>query len=450
MTLTNDTNDTNDDLNDDTNDDSSEYDSEYYEPTICLNLICRNEAHLIIDCLDSVQDHVTDYVICDLGSTDGTKERIEEWYRNHPKPGHLFNLEFKNFGATRTEALRLAQEHSQSDYILFMDANMRLKIRQDPIDNTDLPFILSVYESISEFNIVMVKICQHTLQYYRRIIIRRDMEDVKYIGATHEYLSAAEDEQTLQIDKIYLEISQSSDFTTGGSKMTQDIHLLLEELIEEPDNSRDMFYLAQSYRDTGNDLMAIKWYRKRADLENTWPEERYISLIEIYKCHVRLRSDYQIRVQPLFQAIRLDHQRLEAYSHLMSTTLRDQFLSPNFFHVSRLIFSQFGISSQIECDSSKYLLFVDQRIYDHDFLFNYANFLQEGGYFSTAIEVIDQLLQNESSELLRLRPYLLKIKRMSQAKNRFIDLITEAIIETLCGRPEKLFSDPVKNIIKIK
>jgi glycosyltransferase involved in cell wall biosynthesis len=36
---------------------------------------------MILDCLRSVHNHITDWVICDVGSTDNTKKLIREYYQ---------------------------------------------------------------------------------------------------------------------------------------------------------------------------------------------------------------------------------------------------------------------------------------------------------------------------------------------------------------------------------
>jgi hypothetical protein len=45
-------------------------------PAICLNMIVRNEAHIIAETLDSVARYITSWVIVDTGSNDGTQNLI--------------------------------------------------------------------------------------------------------------------------------------------------------------------------------------------------------------------------------------------------------------------------------------------------------------------------------------------------------------------------------------
>src|SRR5688572_12805019 len=92
--------------------------------TVCLNMIVKDEAHVIRRCLDSVRPFIDRWVIVDTGSTDGTQEII----RQHMKdiPGTLFERPWKNFAHNRSEALKLAKD--QGDYLFFIDADEQLVV----------------------------------------------------------------------------------------------------------------------------------------------------------------------------------------------------------------------------------------------------------------------------------------------------------------------------------
>jgi len=47
--------------------------------SICLNMIVKNEAHIIIQTLNNLLKYIplTYWVICDTGSTDATRQVIE-------------------------------------------------------------------------------------------------------------------------------------------------------------------------------------------------------------------------------------------------------------------------------------------------------------------------------------------------------------------------------------
>ena len=75
-------------------------------PTICLNMIIKDEAPVIRRCLESVKPFIDRWVIVDTGSTDNTRELVREIMAG--LPGELHERPWKNFGHNRNEALSLA------------------------------------------------------------------------------------------------------------------------------------------------------------------------------------------------------------------------------------------------------------------------------------------------------------------------------------------------------
>ena len=88
-------------------------------PTICLNMIVKNESHVICRCLASVKPFITHWVIVDTGSTDGTQAIIQDYLKD--VPGQLYERPWVDFSHNRNEALGLAQ--GAADYVLFIDAD---------------------------------------------------------------------------------------------------------------------------------------------------------------------------------------------------------------------------------------------------------------------------------------------------------------------------------------
>src|ERR1700719_892452 len=58
-------------------------------PAICLNMIVRNEAHIVAEVLDTVAPHITYWVIVDTGSDDGTQNLIRRHMGTLGIPGEL-------------------------------------------------------------------------------------------------------------------------------------------------------------------------------------------------------------------------------------------------------------------------------------------------------------------------------------------------------------------------
>jgi glycosyltransferase involved in cell wall biosynthesis len=93
--------------------------SVFANPSICLNMIVKNESHVIQRALNSVKHWIDYWVIVDTGSTDGTQQIVQECMKNIP--GQLEERAWKNFAFNRNEALALAKD--KSDYILFLDGD---------------------------------------------------------------------------------------------------------------------------------------------------------------------------------------------------------------------------------------------------------------------------------------------------------------------------------------
>ena len=49
-------------------------------PTICLNMIVKNESKIITRLFDTVLHIIDTYCICDTGSTDNTVEIIKKYF----------------------------------------------------------------------------------------------------------------------------------------------------------------------------------------------------------------------------------------------------------------------------------------------------------------------------------------------------------------------------------
>lgn len=139
--------------------------------TLCLNMIVKDEAHIITRCLASVLPLIDTWVIVDTGSTDGTQAVIQEFFS--ALPGELIERPWVNFAHNRTEALEFAR--GKAGYLLIMDADDTLEIAQ----GFELPPLTA------DAYCLEIHYAGHA--YRRRQLIRSTLP-WHYVGVLHEYL----------------------------------------------------------------------------------------------------------------------------------------------------------------------------------------------------------------------------------------------------------------------
>ena len=90
-------------------------------PKMCLNMIVKNEAHIITETLTNILKYIDYWVISDTGSTDGTQDIIKTFFKEKGIDGELVEHEWTNFGHNRTLAFQAA--YNKSEYVWVIDAD---------------------------------------------------------------------------------------------------------------------------------------------------------------------------------------------------------------------------------------------------------------------------------------------------------------------------------------
>lgn len=228
---------------------------------VCLNMIVKNEAHVIERCLRSVRPFIDRWCIVDTGSTDGTQDLIRRYFAEQGLPGELHERPWRNFGHNRTEALDLARSHG--DYLFMIDADEVLKVpahyQRPPL--SEIAYALDVTFA--------------NLIYARHCLIRSDLP-WRWIGVLHEYLDCGQPLPATRLPELKVQVHTDGARSQRSQqeKFAADARVLEQALIDEPDNDRYVFYLAQSYRDSGQPEAALQRYDQRAAM-GRWAEEAW-------------------------------------------------------------------------------------------------------------------------------------------------------------------------------
>ena len=247
-------------------------------PTICLNMIVKNESRVILRLLNTVVKLIDSYCICDTGSTDNTVSLIETFMTEHNIPGKIVFEPFQDFGYNRTHALNEAAKMPNQDYLLLMDADMYLT--GEALKNPE------------SFKKTLTKDCYHLCQgsptyYYKNVRIVKNGKGYSYWGVTHEYVKTPEGTVYDAIDTDVLFIQDIGDGGAKTDKFERDIRLLTKGLEDNPNNDRYTFYLANSLRDAGRIVEAIEMFKKRVEIGG-WIEEVWHSYYSMGKCYAIL------------------------------------------------------------------------------------------------------------------------------------------------------------------
>lgn len=233
--------------------------------SVCLNMIVKNEAHVIARCLTTVIPHITSWVIVDTGSTDGTQELVRTLLAGIP--GHVVERPWVNFGANRTEALEFARA-TGAEYAFVIDADEEFTHPE----GYEWPELVS--------DSYMTVHTSGTNSFFRTQLMRLAMP-WRFVGVLHEVAICENAGEAPRLEgPITHGHFDSARNTNPIEKYRADAAVLEEALRGEPGNCRYVFYLAQSYRDCGDQVSALYWYQRRYEMGG-WDEERWYALFQV-------------------------------------------------------------------------------------------------------------------------------------------------------------------------
>ena len=313
---------------------------------ICLSMIVKNEAAVIRRCLDSVRPLIGYWVIVDTGSTDGTQDIIREHLRG--LQGELHERPWRDFAHNRSEALQLARPHG--DYSLVIDADDVLDIGEGfrlPELSADSYMLDIFFDNIR----------------YQRIQLVRNALPWRYRGVLHEFLSCEEAQPPGHLP-IVMRINPDGARRQDPARYRKDAAILEEAILTETDPvliARYEFYLAQSYRDCGENEKAVEAYLRRAGL-GFWDEEVFYSFYKAGQLKETLghnREDVLMLYRRASDAAPARAEALHAASRLCRNAARYQ---------EGYEFAKRGLALAAPQDG----LFVEPWIYDYGLLDEFA------------------------------------------------------------------------------
>jgi hypothetical protein len=244
---------------------------------IVMILMMKNEERILKRCLEAVESVVDGYCILDTGSTDSSKEIAEAFLKD--RVGCVTQDPFRDFGYSRTKSFENAYKYLKEK------TDWNLKETYGLLLDADMIFVPGTLkkQNLTDIGYSMIQ-KNGGMEYYNARLVRMD-HPWKCVSVTHEYW----DGHTETLNKSICYIDDKNDGGCKSDKFQRDKRLLEQGLIDEPNNVRYMFYLAQTYKCLGMFKESIDMYQKRIDAGG-WNEEIYYSHYMIGECYLNLKD----------------------------------------------------------------------------------------------------------------------------------------------------------------
>jgi|UniRef100_A0A6C0IZ29 glycosyltransferase involved in cell wall biosynthesis len=291
-------------------------------PHIAVLIMAKNEKKRLHVTLNSIK-HVADSLIFfDTGSEDDTISIAENFCSENNITFRLAESNFKNFSTSRNESLDFADTFDDIDYLLLLDTNDELR------GGDTLKTVSKQY--INEKNTAFL-ICQEwwSGQYdkYFNIRLIKPRQGWRYRGRVHEWLKNTkykDDEEQNKAGEFVIKLEnelvlfqdRTQDDDKTGKRFHRDKQLLLEDHLEDPDDARTVFYLAQTCSCLGEHEESFKYYEIRSKMDNGFWEEKYHSYFRCGEISYNIDKNWdkslpfyfaafecQNRVEPLIKII---------------------------------------------------------------------------------------------------------------------------------------------------
>jgi hypothetical protein len=344
--------------------------------SIGLCMIAKNEMHVMRRCLESVLP-ILDYVlVVDTGSDDGTPSVVRHILATRNMAGEVVEEPWQDFAFNRTFALRKLRERRHIDYSLMIDADQVVLFEPN--------FSAQQFKAELKHDIYDVKLITGPIEYFVPHLVSNRI-DVSYKGVLHEYRDCPDGCSRGTASGLRIQECHDSARSRNPHKYQHDAAVLEKVLRTETDPlliARYKFYLAQSYKDSGDAERALKSYQERAEL-GFWDEEVFLSVCNAAKMKEILKHPESEIIQTYLRAHQVCPRRAEALHGAARYCRINGNYQQGYALAKQALFQP--------CPDSG--LFVERWIYDHGLLDEFSVLAYWCGRYAESLDACMRLLK---------------------------------------------------------
>jgi glycosyltransferase involved in cell wall biosynthesis len=253
-------------------------------PTIiCCLLMVRNERDRITVTLNSTREVVQSYIVYDTGSNDDTIDIIRRWCLENKKQFRFFEGIFVDFSTSRNALLDYADQFYDHDYDLLLDSSDELRNGSKLLE-----FCNSYDGPCSGYLVKQEWYFGISTQSYYNVRLIKPHHNWRYKCPVHEYLNSPETDDTpvhtgikpKKLTDIIIYQDRTADGGKSVPRFSRDREILFKEIKKNPNDSRSMFYLAQTFACLGQLHESFKHYKKRTQMMEGFHEEAFQAFLK--------------------------------------------------------------------------------------------------------------------------------------------------------------------------
>ena len=242
-------------------------------PLIAIAIMVKNEEVSIQATLYSLfKSGMRDFFVLDTGSTDKTIDIAERFFKQHQLNGYIQQEPFVDFSTSRNRTLELAEQHfPHIPFLLMPDAEWSLR-------NGKALHRICEREIHSKASLYSLTIKVGELEFTTARLFRAASR-IRFVGVVHEL------PEPVKRVRIHSRAYFQADPTARGHEKSkrrwqQDLLLLSKAYHDNPQDSRNTYYLAQTYECLNDVENAYRFYQCREKLTGC-PEEYFTTLLRL-------------------------------------------------------------------------------------------------------------------------------------------------------------------------